>query len=224
MRNKDFSKWFYYEINWGEVAWGYNTGRKYQAKQDLVSIFWNSYISYEQKLKTYYNEFNDFPFDYVNELIFKFRQHFPKNGRAEGVNYFDDLLVLLIDKYKTQIDFTKNSEPLPPPQEQNNNNEVKENLHNGYFKGNTFLLFKKYCNKNNVDNTNRTDLSVLFQLFKENNFFVDTMELKHYLKFLSDYLDYNEIELKKANLKAKPNIKRTNDFNQIKDNLKLTLK
>jgi len=101
--------------------------------------------------------------------------------------------------------------------------QKKGNLYNEYFKGNTFLLFKKYCEDYNIDNTCRTDLRVLFQLFDMKGFFADTIELKHYLKFLSHYLKYDNTELKKVDLNTKPNIKRQNDFNRIKSDLKLTL-
>lgn len=112
----------------------------------------------------------------------------------------------------------------PQQEDETPTETLKENLYNDYFKGNTFLLFKEYCETKEVDNTCRTDLSVLFQLFSEYGFFVDTMELKHYLKFLSKYLKYDSLELKKVDIHSKPNIKRTNDFNRIKSDLKLTLK
>lgn len=100
----------------------------------------------------------------------------------------------------------------------------KENLYNEYFRGNTFLLFKGYCDEYNIDNTCRTDLRVLYELINNDGFFVDTMELKHYLKFLKLHLKYDTTELKKINLNIKPNINRTNNYKRIKGNLKLTLK
>ena len=88
---------------------------------------------------------------------------------------------------------------------------------------NTFLLFEKYCEDYNIDNTCRTDLRVLFQLFDKDEYFIDTIELKHYLNFLSKYLKYDSSELKKQNLNTKPNINRTSNYTRIKNNLKLTL-
>lgn len=121
--------------------------------------------------------------------------------------------LLLLNKNEPQQK-TKTDAPTPTK---------NENLYNEYFRGNTFLLFKAYCDEYNIDNTCRTDLRVLFQLFTKHEYFVDTMELKHYLKFLNKYLKYDSVELRKTNLNTKPNIVRTNNFNRIKNNLKLTL-
>jgi hypothetical protein len=100
---KDFRNWLLFDPAWKEVAWQYNTGRGYQDKQDLIAVFWNSYIYYQQKLEPYFKEFNEIPKEVLDELIFKFRQSFPINGRVEGVNYFDDLIDQLVDKYQSKL-------------------------------------------------------------------------------------------------------------------------
>jgi len=136
---------------------------------------------------------------------------------VDDLNIFVDTITLLIENKSTTIKEPQQETETDAPTK-------KENLYNEYFKGNTFLLFKAYCDEYNIDNTCRTDLSVLFQYFSEYEYFVDTMELKHYLKFLNKYLKYDSSELKKMNLGSKPNIKRTNDLKRIKGNLKITLK
>jgi len=104
MDRKDFKNWLIGYPDYKQVAWEYNTGRNYQHKQDLAAIFWNGYIYIEKKFKLYYKEFSLIPFDVFDELIFRFRQSFPKTGRIDGINYFDDLIELLIQKYSPQQD------------------------------------------------------------------------------------------------------------------------
>jgi len=110
---KDFKKWLLGEPDWPEIAYLINTGKDYQHKQDLIAVFWNSYIYYQQKFEKYYQEFGIIPYDIFNDLVFKFRQNFPKNGRLEGVNYFDDLIEMLIQKYEGN---TNNKEDIQPQQ------------------------------------------------------------------------------------------------------------
>lgn len=101
------------KIDWREVAFKRNTGKAYQHKQDLVACFGNGYIYYEQKFEIYFKEFNIIPYDVFKDLIFDFRQSFPKHGRVEGVNYFDDLIEQLIEKYTPLL------KTLPPQQNEN---------------------------------------------------------------------------------------------------------
>lgn len=101
MSREDFSTWFIHKPNWKDIAYDYNTGKAYQHKQDLVAVFWNSYLDYEKKFEDYFDEFNVIPTDFFNDLIFEFRQKFPKSGRIEGINYFDDHIEMLINKYDT---------------------------------------------------------------------------------------------------------------------------
>ena len=92
--------------DWDKISWDYNTGNKYQNKQDLIAVFYNSYIYYEPKIIKYYERNNFLPEVELNKLIIDFRIHFPKDdSRVKGVNYFDDLIILLIHKYS-------NSRPL----------------------------------------------------------------------------------------------------------------
>ncbi len=108
---KDFKKWFHFEPDWKEIAWEYNTGAKYQHKQDLIALFKNCFYDYKQKYEIYFNEFHEVPNEFFRDIIFEFRQHFPKGGRLEGINYFDDLIDLLIENYSPQPNETHS-----PPQ------------------------------------------------------------------------------------------------------------
>ena len=98
----DFRNWLSFNVNWKEVAFLVNTGKEYQHKQDLIAVFWNGYIYYRQKFEGYFKEFNKIPSEVFRELIFEFRQSFPKNGRVNGVNYFDDLLEQLLEHYSIE--------------------------------------------------------------------------------------------------------------------------
>lgn len=98
----DFNNWLMGKPHWREVSYEYNTEQAYQHKQDLKAVFWNCYVYFEEKVKEYFGEFKILPIEVLNELIFRFRQDFPKSGRVEGINYFDDLLEQLIDKYPSE--------------------------------------------------------------------------------------------------------------------------
>lgn len=100
-------------------------------------------------------------------------------------------------------------------------NELEIELHNHIFKDNAFKIFEKYHKAKKLAENNKTDLNLLFQLFTNDELFVETVELKHYIKWLNKTYDYELTELKKTNIKSKPNIQRTNDYNEYK---KTTLK
>lgn len=155
---KDFKTWLMFKVAFSEIAFEYNTGEKYQHKQDLVAIFWNSYIYYQQKAEAYFKEFGVFPCEVINDLIFEFRQHFPKNGRVEGVNYFDDLLEQLRDKLSNQsepIDKSKEIAEFLDPKYILGLNEVQISKSYTYFKDyfNPLLTYKNYLDCFNENET-----------------------------------------------------------------------
>lgn len=100
MDRENFNTWLFFKPAWKEISWEYTTGRNYQHPQDLKAVFWNSYNPIEQKFEIYYKEFHQIPYKTFDDLIFTFRQHFPPSGRAKGINYFDDLIEMLIAKHK----------------------------------------------------------------------------------------------------------------------------
>jgi len=89
-------------------------------------------------------------------------------------------------------------------------------LHNNIFVNNAFEVFEKYHSNKNLAENCKTDLRVLFQLFERDNLFVETAELKHYIHWLNKTFGYSIIELKKVDINSKPNIQRTNDYNEYK--------
>jgi hypothetical protein len=104
-----------------------------------------------------------------------------------------------------------------PQQPENNKNidNIKE-LHTHIFKGNAFELFEKYHSKMSLQQNSRTDLNLLFQLLKNDGLFVETVELKHYIKWLNETYGYDLTELKKVDINSKPNIQRTNVYKEYK--------
>lgn len=98
---------------------------------------------------------------------------------------------------------------------------LKKELYNHIFKGNAFEVFEKYHSTKRLAENSKTDLNLLFQLFENDNLFVETVELKHYIKWLNSKFEYSLTELKKVNINSKPNIQRANDYKEYK---KLTLK
>lgn len=105
--NRDFSKWLIIKsFDWKGIGFDYTTGRKYQQPQDLKAVFWNAYVYYPEKVKSYFDNFGVLPIKYLDNLIFDFRQHFPKRDRMERINYFDDLIIQLINSYQIkEFDF-----------------------------------------------------------------------------------------------------------------------
>jgi hypothetical protein len=87
-------------VAWGDILWEYNMGKNYQHKQDLTAVFWNAFVYVEQKFEAYYQQYKIIDYDTLNDLIYKFRQKFTIGDRVAGVNYYDDLLLQMIDKFE----------------------------------------------------------------------------------------------------------------------------
>jgi len=85
---------------WSDVAWQRNTNRGYTQVQDLAAVFFNAYSYIEEQFKKFYNKTHEIPYTVLNDEIFEFRKHFPKRGRIADINYYDDLIELLIEKYR----------------------------------------------------------------------------------------------------------------------------
>ena len=98
MENKDFKKYFSFKPDWIEMSFQVNTESKYADKQSLTALFWNTYVYFEDKTIKYFSFNQTLPLNEIHELIFQFRQHFPLKNRVEGVNYFDDLVLNLVEK------------------------------------------------------------------------------------------------------------------------------
>ncbi|TDN99986.1 hypothetical protein [Sunxiuqinia elliptica] len=164
---KDFSKWLYLKIDWAEVLYLYNTGKKYQKKQDLVALFWNSYIYVEFKVKDYFSKFSELPLAELNNLIFEFRQNFPLSDRIKGINYYDDLIYLLIEKYSSPQPIETQPESTPPKLQTIGKTNVELSVPDwtiifyyldeaGTKEGNKIDRMEKFIEKNNVINPSGT--------------------------------------------------------------------
>lgn len=132
-------------------------------------------------------------------------------GYWNGIMYSIDSLC---QKAGLTLDELKTSTPEQP--ETDKPDEVEKELHNQIFKGNAFEVFEKYHNNKSLAENSRTDLNLLFQLFKNDNLFVETVELKHYIQWLNKTYGYGLTELKKVDINSKPNIQRTNDYKEYK--------
>ncbi len=86
----DFKKWLSYTPDWNQTAYIINT--KNSVKQDINSLFLNSYHYLESKLDDYYKATGKIPETELNQMIFEFRKYFPKSGRKKGVSYYDTLI------------------------------------------------------------------------------------------------------------------------------------
>lgn len=151
--------------------------------------------------KPVYNELNLF-----NVVLDK-----PCDFKWSLTNSIDKRKKFLEEKQQPQ------NEALPPQQpETDKPDEDTKELHNYIFKGNAFEVFEKYHNNKSLAENSRTDLNLLFQLFQNDNLFVETVELKHYIQWLNKTYGYGLTELKKVDINSKPNIQRTNDYKEYK--------
>ena len=99
--------------------------------------------------------------------------------------------------------------------------QVKE-LHNNIFVSNSFEVWEHYKEIKQLTFQDRTDLRLLFDLMKNDNLIFKTIDLKHYIDWLNEFFFNGNIdELKKVDLNAKQNIRRTNDYKEYK---KVTLR
>jgi hypothetical protein len=108
----NFDNWLLSETEWKEVAFQYNTGKNYQHNQDLTAVFWNSYTYIKQKADAFVQEFNRIPESNLKKLIFNFRQNFPESNRIDGINYFDDLILQLIEYFKDLLNNKSGDQPI----------------------------------------------------------------------------------------------------------------
>ena len=128
--------------------------------------------------------------------------------------HFVDRLKTILLNIKYILNLTQQADIKKP-------DEVKKELHNNIFKYNAFEIFEKYFENKKISQNSRTDLRVIFDLLKEDDLLFETVELKHYIKWLNSQFDYDISELKKLDLNTRPNIQRANDY---KDYKKTTLK
>tara|TARA_R110002110_G_scaffold49502_21_gene146962 strand:- start:1573 stop:2289 length:717 start_codon:yes stop_codon:yes gene_type:complete len=115
-------------------------------------------------------------------------------------------------------------QPVEPQQVQESiSDEVKKELHNNIFRGNAIDLFEKYFKNKLMTVQSRTDFRFLFNIMKTDKLIYDTVSLSQYISFIGKY-GYVEKELKAIEMNADKNIQRAKDYNEYKDNLKITLK
>lgn len=113
---------------------------------------------------------------------------------------------------------TRFDESVKPKAKTNKPPKERKELHNNIFKGNAFEVLDKYFSNKNVNGSSATDLRLVFELMKNDDLFIETIELKHYINWLNKYyFENNLITLKKINLNTRLNIQRTNDYIEYRD-------
>jgi len=140
------------------------------------------------------------------------------NDQIKEINKLDFESLTFAEKkqFETYKSFLINKQNPPQQVESVKPDEVKKELYNHIFKDNAFEVFEKYHTTKNLAENCKTDLNLLFQLFKKDNLFLETVELKHYIQWLNSKYNYSLIELKKVNINSRPNIQRTNDYKEYK--------
>jgi hypothetical protein len=165
-----------------------------------------------------------------DELIkIESRRYLNEDGNSKKVlKRIKDLKSDIKFKYN-HLDKNENSINENPNIETSSNevvkDEVKKELHNHIFKDNAFLIFENYYQEYQLNQSSRADLRVLYEMFKLDKLFVETVELKHYI----DWLFKNEYycdpkELKTIVLTTKNNIVKSTNYKRIKTSLESTLK
>ena len=190
--------------------YSYLVGNRTYINQLYDHIKYCSYIENTFKIPTKQNFENVINANVTNESIFFYNVSigFMFLRMLELRDILNSNIIQLIDQ--------------PQQPKTTNIDEVKKEMHNNIFIGNSFEVWERYKDNKNLVFNDRTDLRLIFELMKIDNLIVDTVELKHYIKWLNKwFFNYNITELKNINLKTKPNIQRTNDYNDYK---KATLK
>jgi hypothetical protein len=156
---------------------------------------------FNQRMETYKDSYT------INEKIVLELKHLENIEPSKQENE------ILKSRY---IEYLNNKLELPQQEKTNKAKDVKKELHNHIFKGNAFEVLEKYFANKNVTEQSKTDLSVLYQLMKADNLIRETVELVNFIKWLNITFDYSLIEIRKANLNNRPNIKRENDYKEYK--------
>jgi len=140
------------------------------------------------------------------------------NDKEYDDEYFFSAISKILSKNQLGLIIEDLEKKVTTPQKPENikPDEVKKELYNHIFRGNAFEVFEKYHTTKSLAENSKTDLNLLFQLFENDNLFVETLELKHYIKWLNKKYFYSLTELKKVNINSKPNIQRANDYNEYK--------
>ncbi|HUH35292.1 MAG TPA: hypothetical protein VL022_05615 [Moheibacter sp.] len=186
----------------------------YQKRNEIDKLTLQYELEYYRRLKDVagyvFNgiDYKNPPTDEVRELL-DIDVEILKNKNPKKVY---DNCFWIVDFLEQQ---TAETLPLQQP-ETDKPDEVTKELHNHIFKGNAFEVFEKYHINKSLAENSKTDLSLLFQLFEKDNLFVETVELKHYIKWLNKTYGYGLTTIKRANIKSKPNIQRTNDYKEYK--------
>lgn len=226
---------FYKAISYNKINLIYTFKRDYETKEDFINVLYSEntrtffrrsirlqnadfvkHISNEFELFCIYNDVTledqkkwlNHTYNFIvpiNELS----GFISKSTVVDFVRWFKETLSRITTQQSQQAETVKSD-------------EVKKELYKHIFKHNAFEIFENYKEKRQISVQSRTDLRVIFDLLKKDDLFVDTIELKHYIKWINKEYFNNDIkELKAQNLDSKPNILRTNDYKDIK---KTTLK
>lgn len=230
-------------IHWGQTKHHFGEAHIKNRFKELtnknISLTYIEDINLSALLKNYYGErYIDHPrldnlallnkFNTVEQLENNSMTYASDRIKLISKIYFNfqrgTLRVIKPEKIKiSRKDEIKNNLPKPQQQKNNEPNNVIEELHNNIFKGNSIYLFKKYFKNKSMTLQSRTDFRFLFEQMKKDDLIHNTVSLGQYIKFIG-YYGYYEKELKAIKLDAPKNIQRTKDYNEYKDNLKITLK
>lgn len=213
MERSDFNNWLPFKTDWHEVLRQYNISGDYKHKQDLVAVFFTAYKDIELKFIPYFNEFSVIPNDVFNDLIYKFRQSFPKHGRIEGISYFDDLIELLIDKYTPNTVEAENpAADLFIPEIDNLNEWVLSDHISKFTKVEVELFNRGYIDKSYKWQKQKTTLCDFLCVIIDYRYFKSRLKGKpiedfHKRQFISERYGYGKTGLSETWKKVKPQLK-----------------
>lgn len=173
------------------------------SRKDLLGNLFNNDSEIED-FKTEQRKLFEAKIQYQKDLIDKMKS-LRHDNRNKTILLYQIYIREIINKPPQQMELKK---------DEVNNDEPPKELHNNIFVGNSFEIWERYKENKNLTASDRTDLRVVFELMKIDNLFVETIELKHYIRWLNQKEIFNDsvTELKNINLNTTPNRQRAKDY------------
>lgn len=119
-------------------------------------------------------------------------------------------------KEQLKIDRLKSKKNEPQQNESSIIDEVKNELHNDYFKDNAFNIWERLFENFNINETKRTDLRFMYEIMKYNGQIHKTVTVKNITDWINETYDFSIDKLQYTSIKSKSNENRMSIYNLIK--------
>jgi hypothetical protein len=119
-------------------------------------------------------------------------------------------------KEQLKIDRLKSKKNEPQQNESSIIDEVKNELHNDYFKDNAFNIWERLFENFNINETKRTDLRFMYEIMKYNGQIHKTVTVKNITDWINETYDFSIDKLQYTSIESKSNENRMSIYNLIK--------